>query len=54
MLFNRTRAVDYMRRSGVDVLVATSSVNITYFSDYQCWIDPLFKAYMMVPGAPSV
>ena len=42
-----------MHRCGVDVLVATSPVNITYFSDYQCWIDPLFKAYMMAPGAPS-
>lgn len=53
MLFNRTRAQEYMRRCDVDVLVATSPVNITYFSDYRCWIDPLFKAYMMVPGAPS-
>ena len=42
-----------MRRCGVDALVATSPVNITYFSDYRCWIDPLFKAYMMAPGAPS-
>ena len=53
MLFNQIRAQEYMRRCGVDVLVATSPVNITYFSDYQCWIDPLFKAYMMAPGAPS-
>lgn len=53
MLFNKTRAQEYMRRCGVDVLVATSPVNITYFSDYRCWIDPLFKVYMMVPGAPS-
>ena len=53
MLFNRIRAQEYMRRGGVDVLVATSPVNITYFSDYRCWIDPLFKAYMMAPGAPS-
>ena len=53
MLFNKTRAQEYMRRCGVDVLVATSPVNITYLSDYRCWIDPLFKAYMMVPGAPS-
>ena len=53
MLFNKTRAQEYMRRCGVDVLVATSPVNITYFSDYRCWIDPLFKAYMMVPGVPS-
>ena len=53
MLFNKTRAREYMRCCGVDVLVATSPVNITYFSDYRCWIDPLFKAYMMAPGAPS-
>ena len=53
MLFNRTRAQEYMRRCGVDVLVAASPVNITYFSDYRCWIDPLFKAYMMAPGTPS-
>ena len=53
MLFNKIRAQEYMRRCGVDVLVATSPVNITYFSDYRCWIDPLFKAYMMAPGAPS-
>jgi len=53
VLFNKTRAQEYMRRCDVDVLVATSPVNITYFSDYRCWIDPLFKAYMMVPGAPS-
>ena len=53
MLFNKTRAQEYMRRCGVEALVATSPVNITYFSDYRCWIDPLFKAYMMVPGAPS-
>lgn len=53
MLFNTTRAREYMRRCGVDALVATSPVNITYFSDYRCWIDPLFKAYMMAPGAPS-
>ena len=53
MLFNKTRAQEYMRRCGVDALVATSPVNITYFSDYRCWIDPLFKAYMMLPGASS-
>ena len=53
MLFNRSRAIDYMREYGLDALVATSTVNITYFTDYFCWIDPLFKEYMMVPGASS-
>ena len=53
MLFNKVRAAEYMSRCEVDVLVATAPVNVTYFSDYHCWIDPLFKAYMMVPGAPG-
>ncbi|MDE0337712.1 MAG: Xaa-Pro peptidase family protein [Caldilineaceae bacterium] len=53
MLFNRDRAVDHMREYGLDVLVATTPVNITYFTDYYCWLDPLFKEYMMVPGASS-
>src|SRR5207253_4764699 len=24
-----------------------------YLSDYFCWLDPMFKAYMMRPGAPA-
>ncbi|MCE2397104.1 aminopeptidase P family N-terminal domain-containing protein [Candidatus Poribacteria bacterium] len=49
MLFNKTRAQEYMRRCGVDVLVATSPVNITYFSDYRCWIDPAHQAIPIRP-----
>lgn len=53
MLLNRARAADYMREYGLDVLVATSPVNITYFTDYYCWTDRLFKEFMMAPGAPA-
>ena len=53
MLFNSNRAVEYMRRCQVDVLVATSPTNVTYFSDYYCWLDSQFKEYMMNPGASS-
>lgn len=53
MLFHRERALDYMQAYALDALVATSPVNITYFTDYSCWIDPLFKEFMMVPGASS-
>src|SRR5215831_10214459 len=53
MLFNRSRALGYMRHLGVDALVATSPVNVTYFTDYFLWSDPLFKDYMMSPGAAS-
>jgi hypothetical protein len=47
MLLHRQRATAFMRQCCVDALVATSPVNITYFSDYACWLDPLFKEYMM-------
>ena len=52
MLFNRTRALEYMRRHRLDALVATSPVNITYFTDYFNWTDALFKGYMTSPGSP--
>ena len=53
MLFNKTRALEMMQYCGLDVIVAASPVNVTYFTDYSCWIDPLFKDYMMSPGASS-
>ena len=34
-----------------DALIATSPVNITYFTDYFIWIDALMKEYMVKPGA---
>lgn len=53
MLFNKNRALDFMRRYGVDVLIASSPVNVAYFSGYFCWLDPLFKEYMGKPGGSS-
>jgi Xaa-Pro aminopeptidase len=53
MLFNQSRAIEYMRQHNLDVLVATSPVNVGYFSDYFLWLDPLFKEYMMDPGSCS-
>jgi Xaa-Pro aminopeptidase len=54
MLFHTERARAYLRRCGLEALIATSPLNITYFTDYVCWIDPLMKAYMMSPGAPPL
>jgi len=51
MYFNTPRACQLMDSAGVDVLIATSTVNVTYFTDYFCWMDPLFKDYMTSPGA---
>jgi len=53
MLFNKARAIAYMRQCGLDALVATSPVNITYLTDYHFWLDPLFKEYWLSPGASS-
>src|SRR5215468_5172327 len=53
MLFNRVRATNYMHQYGLDALVATSPANITYFTDYHSWQDPIFKEYMFSPGAPA-
>ncbi len=39
-----------MRRCGLDVLVATSPVNITYLTDYYCWMSPLLREHMVSPG----
>jgi len=45
MTFNRERAIDYMSRCNLDVLVATSSTIITCFSGSACWLDSKFKQY---------
>lgn len=51
MLLNRQRANDYMREYDLDALIATSSINITYFTGYHCWLNLAFLEYMTSPGA---
>ena len=53
MLFNVDRARSFMRDCGLDALIATSPVNITYFTDYFIWIDGLMKEYMVRPGGSA-
>ena len=53
MLLNTTRAREWMERSNVDAIIATSPVNVMYFSGYYVWTDVLFRLYMMMPGAPT-
>src|SRR5688500_5523293 len=53
MFLNKPRALQFMRDHGIDALVATSPINITYFTGYYCWLDSLFKGYMMTPGGSS-
>ena len=42
-----------MKRCDLDALIATSPVSVTYFSDYYLWMSPIFKQFMMDPGASS-
>jgi len=42
-----------MEECGLDAIVATSPVNITYLTDYSWYLDPLVKEYMVSPGAGS-
>jgi Xaa-Pro aminopeptidase len=53
VLLNVERAHAYMRQCGLDALIATSPTNVRYVAEYDCWLDPLFKAYMTRPGASS-
>lgn len=53
MLLNQPRAQAYMQRHRLDALVATSPVNITYFTGWHCWLDRQFKEYMVRPGGSA-
>src|SRR5579864_8972860 len=53
VLLNRPRANQFMSQARVDALIATSPINVTYFTDYYVWLDPLMLEYMARPGASS-
>ena len=50
VLCNRARVLEYMRRAGIDAIVATSPVNVTYFTGYYNWLAGQFKDFMVRPG----
>jgi Xaa-Pro dipeptidase len=49
-LLNFPRAQAFMRDAGVDALIATSPVNVRYITGYWCWLDDVFRRYMVSPG----
>ena len=53
MLLDRDRADRYLRDLGIDAVVATSPTNVTYVTDYRCWLAPIMRDYMVSPGASS-
>ena len=50
VLFNGGRAADLMRGAGLDAIVATSAVNITYLCGYQNRLEVETKEFMLRPG----
>ena len=50
-LMNRRRLTDAMAQAGLDGLIASSPVNVAYLSGYRCLLEPLFRGYMVTPGA---
>lgn len=53
MLLHTTRARWFMEQCRLDALVASTPVGVRYVTDYACWLDPVFRAWMMRPGASS-
>jgi Xaa-Pro dipeptidase len=49
-LGNRARAARLMAESGIEAVVACSPENVRYLTGYWCWLAPLFKQFMVVPG----
>ena len=53
MLLNKTRALELMDQYGLDVIVASSPVNVSYFTGLDCWLYRSFREYMLCPGGPD-
>ena len=50
MLTNRSRLVQYMTESGIEAVVSWMPANVRYLSGYWCWLAPLFRECMILPG----
>ena len=50
VLTNVERARAYMRDAGIDAVIAGAPTNVRYLSGYSCWLEPLFKEFMVEPG----
>jgi Xaa-Pro dipeptidase len=52
-LLNYSRAQDYLRHGDLAALIATSAANVRYFSGYVCWMETLFREFMLQPGSSA-
>lgn len=52
-LTNVPRAMSFMDDTGLDAIVGCSQANVHYLSGYRCWIEPLFREWMVRPGGAT-
>src|SRR5438876_9428963 len=50
MPLNIKRAQAYMQDYDLRAVVATTSTNVAYFTDLDCWAYRTYRDYMAVPG----
>src|SRR5580692_5801496 len=53
MLYNRKRAADYLKEYDLEAFVATTTFNVAYLTDFDCWQYRDFRENMAVPGASN-
>lgn len=54
MLLNKKRALDFMERSNLDALIATTPVNVDYLSDYHPFGIVTYESFAILPRAESI
>ena len=53
MLVNIDRVHAYMQKYDLRAIVASSAVNTSYFTGYDCWMYRSFREAMTMPGGPN-
>src|SRR5580658_2060044 len=53
MLYNKERANEYLKEHDLDAVVATTTFNVAYFTDFDCWQYRDFRENMGTPGASN-
>ncbi len=53
MLLHKARALEALRRCGLEAVIANTPTHVTYLTDYRYWLDGVQRVYMNRPGASS-
>jgi Xaa-Pro aminopeptidase len=53
MLYNRKRAAELLGEYDLQAVVATTTFNVAYFTDFDCWQYRDFRENMATPGASN-